>query len=112
DLVLAEQELDALGQTADDAVLADVHLCDVDRRRRHAEHAPFLRALDDLQRVRVLEQRLRRNAPAVQAGAAERLVLLDDGRSEAQLRGPDRGDVAAGPRTNHYDVVFGGGHVI
>ena len=48
-------------------------------RRRSERDAPFLRVLDDLQRVRVLEQRLGRNAAPQQARAAERLLLLDDG---------------------------------
>ena len=62
--------------------------------------------LDDLQRVRVLEQRLGRDAAPEQAGAAERLLLLDDGGLEAELRGADRGDVAAGARADDDDVVF------
>ena len=40
---------------------------------------------DDLQRVRVLEQRLGGNAAPDQAGAAERLLLLDDGDLLAKL---------------------------
>ena len=44
-----------------------------------------------------LEQRLGRNAPDVDAGAAERLVHLDANGVEAELRGADRGDVTAGP---------------
>ena len=107
DLVLLEQELDALGQAGDDAVLARLHLGHVDADRGAAERdAPVLRVLDDLQRVRVLEQRLGRNAAPQQAGAAERLLLLDDGDLQAELRGADRGDVAAGAGADHDDVVF------
>ena len=85
DLVLLEEVLDALRQAADDPILARLHLRHVDadrrrRRRRRADRdAPFLRLLHDLQGVRVLEQRLGRNAAPQEAGAAERLLLLDDG---------------------------------
>ena len=70
--------------------------------------APFLPVLRDLQGVRVLEQRLGRNAAPVEAGAAERRRALDHGGLEAQLRGADRGDVAAGPGADDDDVVFVG----
>ena len=71
-----------------------------------AGHAPFLRVLHDLERVRVLEQRLGRNAAPYQARPAERLLLLDDRDRETELRGPDGGDVAARPCADHDDVVF------
>ena len=67
--------------------------------------APLLRVLNDLQRVRVLEQRLGRDAAPDQAGAAKRLLLLDDGDFLAQLRRADRGDVAARSRADHDDIV-------
>ena len=68
--------------------------------------APLLPVLRDLERVRVLEQRLGRNAAPVQAGAAEHRRALDDGGREAELRGADRGHVAAGAGADHHDVVF------
>ena len=68
--------------------------------------APLLRVLNDLQRVRVLEQRLGRDAAPQQAGAAERLLLLDDRDLEAELRGADGGHVAAGAGADDDDVVF------
>ena len=74
--------------------------------------APLLRVLDDLQRVRVLEQRLGRDAAPQQAGAAERLLLLDDGDLQSELRGADRGHVAAGAGADDDDVVFVGHGVI
>ena len=44
DLVLLEQELDALGQAGDDAILARLHLrhVDADGGRRPERHAPLL----------------------------------------------------------------------
>ena len=44
------------------------------------------------------------NAADVEAGAAERLAALRTGGLEAQLRGADRGDIAAGPAADHQDV--------
>ena len=71
-----------------------------------AGQAPFLRRLRDLQRVRVLEQRLGGNAAPDEAGAAERLLLLDDGHLQAQLRGANGRHVAARAGADHDDVVL------
>jgi len=68
--------------------------------------APFLPVLRDLERVRVLEQRLGRDAAPVQAGAAEDGRAFDHGRLEADLRGADGGHVAARPRADHDNVVL------
>ena len=54
------------------------------RGRIDAGEAPFLGRLRDLQRVRVLEQRLGGNAAPDQARAAERLLLFDDGDLQAR----------------------------
>src|SRR5947207_15841183 len=56
--------------------------------------------------MRVLEQRLRRNASPQQTGAAERFLFFDDGDCESQLGGADGGDVPAGTGADHDDVVF------
>ena len=107
DLVLLEQQLDAAGQPLDDLVLARVHLRHVDADRRLADRqAPLLPVLRDLQRVRVLEQRLGRDAAPVEAGAAEHRRPFDDRGLEPELRGADRGDIAAGAGADHDDVVF------
>jgi hypothetical protein len=116
DLVLLEQILDPLGQTADDLVLARVDLrhVDADRnllragRRPSDGDAPLPGVLDDLHGVGVLEERLGRNAADQQAGAAERLLLLDDGDAEAELGGADGRDVAAGSGADHDQVVLVG----
>ena len=68
--------------------------------------APFLPVLRDLQRVRVLEQRLGRDAAPVEAGAAEHRRALDDRGPQAELGGANGGDVAAGARADDDDVVF------
>ena len=46
--------------------------------------------------LRSLEQRLRRNAADVEAGAAMRLALFDDRDLQAELRRADGADIAAG----------------
>ena len=56
--------------------------------------------------MRVFEQCLGRNAAPDQAGAAERLLLLDHRDLEAQLRGADGGHVSARASANHYNVVL------
>ena len=89
DLVLAEQHLDAAGQPGHDLVLARVHGGHVEphaRPRSHAGQPPFLGRLRDLERVRVLEERLGGNASPDQARAAERLLLFDDRHLQAELR--------------------------
>jgi hypothetical protein len=88
-------------------VFARVHLAHVDGRcPRGNGDPPFLRVLHHLQRVRVLEQRLRWNAAPDEAGAAERFLLLDDGDLQTELRGADGGHVPAGSRPDHHDIVL------
>src|SRR3954447_1706936 len=107
DLVLLEQELDAAGQSLDDLVLAGLYLVHVEGNGGLPEReAPFLPVLRDLERVRVLEQRLGRDAAPVQARAAEDGRAFDHGRLEADLRGADGGHVAARPRADDDNVVL------
>ena len=105
DAVLFEEALDALGEARHDLVLAGVNGRHVERGRGAAKaDAPVGGVLDDLQGVRVLEQRLGRDAPPQQARAAERLLALHDGGLEAQLRRADGRHVAAGAGANHDEV--------
>ena len=107
DLVLLEQVLDALGQAADDLVLARLNLAHVDGRGAEGQHhAPFVGVLDHLERVRVFEEGLGWNAAPQQAGAPERGLPLHHGHALAQLRGPDGGHVAARPRADDDGIVF------
>src|SRR4029077_13512401 len=66
----------------------------------------FLRLLEVLAGV---QQRLARDAAHVHARAAQRRVLLDAGRSEAELRGADRGHVSTGsaPDDDEVEAVVG-----
>ena len=63
-----------------------------------------------------LEQRLRRNAAGVQAGAAEGvaavlvLPFVDAGDLELVLGGADRAGIAGGTAADDDDVVLGIGH--
>src|SRR4029453_6171193 len=54
--------------------------------------------------LRGMEERLRRDAAAVEAGAAE-LVLLDEGHRQTQLAGTQGGGIAAAATPEDHDVV-------
>ena len=77
DLAALQQRLEAADEPVDDRLLAHLRLGELDRRRRRV-HAELGRALHRAQHLGGLEQLLGRDAPAVQAGAAEPL-LFDDG---------------------------------
>jgi hypothetical protein len=111
DLVLLEQELDALREPAHDLVLACVHLRHVDRWRAiRNDNSPLLRVLNDLQGMGMLEQRLGWNATPDQTGATEDLLFLDNGDRLTELSGPDGRDVAASSGADHHDIVRIGRH--
>jgi hypothetical protein len=100
-LVLLEEEQDAVVVLLHHLVLAGQHLRDVDREPRHVDAVvgEVLRGV--LVVLGRLQQRLRRDAAHVGAGAARgRLAalgpLVDARGVEAQLRRADGGDVAAG----------------
>src|SRR6185312_1775374 len=104
DLVLVEQEFDALGEVGDDLVLAAHHrrqidggAIDLDSVRRE----PVRRLLVE---VRGLQQRLRRDAADIEAGAAERAALLHAGRLKPKLRRADGADIAAGSAADDDEV--------
>src|SRR6185503_5984246 len=86
DLVLAEEELDALGVLTDDFVLALEHLREVESDLAELE-SMLRRVLPGEREVLARRQeRLRWNASDVDAGSAERLVVLHANRIEAELR--------------------------
>ena len=103
DLVLLEQELDAAHVLVDDRILArgqravvEAHAIgpgqpELDTLLRHA-----------MEQVSRLQQRLGRDAAAVQAGAAE-LVSLDEAHVHAELRGANGAHVAH-PATQDQQV--------
>src|SRR5262249_13767713 len=107
-----EEKLHTLGQPVDDAVLAGVNLRHVDRGltgldgRASERDPPLLGALQNFQRVRVLEERLGGNTAPDEAGSAERLLRLDDSHLKAKLRGADGCHIAACSGPNHNNVEF------
>jgi hypothetical protein len=108
-LVLLEQERHAARVLLDDLVLALVDAGHVDRDLAldgDAELGGLVGAVDGLRR---LQQGLRGDATAQEAGAAEAGVLLDDGDAQAELSGPDGRDVPAGAGADDDDVEGGGG---
>ena len=109
DLVLLEQELDALGVAVDGRLLVGLHLRQSTVGRRAVR--PIL-AKCGVRRVVELggvQHRLRRDAADVEAGAAEGLAALDAGGPEAELGAADGADVAAGAGPDHDDVVVSHG---
>ena len=111
-----EQRADAAGQPADDAVLPFDGSGEIDGRTldRDAERRER-RLLDGVsERIGRMDQRLRRNAADIEAGAAEAAALaalLDQHDVEAELAGADRRDVAAGPAADDQDLGSDLGHL-
>ena len=104
DLVLPEEELDALRVLRHDVVLALEHAREVDLDVADADAVlggVLAQELDVLGRV---EERLGRDAADVDAGAAERLVHLDADGVEAKLGGADGGNVSARAAADDDDV--------
>ena len=103
-LVLTEQELDALGVLRNDIELARHHRAQVDARvvGDHAVFGPM--QSQPLEVLGRLQQRLGRNAAHVDTGAAQRAVGFDAGDREAKLRRAYTGDVAAGPTAEDDDI--------
>jgi hypothetical protein len=88
DLVLAHQELDALGVRGDDLVLARGDLGVVDRGL-FDDDPELVGVLDLVVDVGRMEQRFGGDAAPQQARTAEPRVLLDDGDLHADVRGVD-----------------------
>ena len=104
DLVLPEQEGDALGRRVDHLALALHELGEVELRRADldAVHGEIVARL--LEQVRGLQQRLGRDAADIEAGAAEGRALLDHRHLHAELGGADRRHIAAGTGADHDEV--------
>src|SRR5690606_23230707 len=109
DLVLLEEELDALVQLARDVARAADDLVPLDLDALEVE-SPEVGLLDLLEELGVGEEGLARDAPPVEADAAEP-GALDAGDLHAQLGGADRADVAGGPAADDDQVVVLAGGV-
>ena len=105
DLVLLEEIGDALDVAVDAFVLELHHGGEVERGLADLDaHAGELMP-GLFKQFGGVQQRLRRNAADVEAGAAEGLVLLDHRDLHAELRRADGADVAAGTGADDDEVV-------
>jgi hypothetical protein len=103
DLVFLHQEADAVIETLGNAARARHYGLGVEARIVGLE-AELLGMGDVVEDLGGAQQRLGGDAAPVEADAAE-MLALDDGGLEAELGGPDGGDIAAGPGTDDDDVV-------
>jgi hypothetical protein len=103
DLAGLHQALQPLVEAGDHVVLVGVDPAHVDARQRalHAELLSLARGVGDLGRV---QEGLGGDAAAVQAGAAD-LVLLHQRDRQAELGGAERAGVPARARAEDDDVV-------
>ena len=98
DLVLLEQELDPAGQLLDRVGLLLLQPAEVERDLAGLDAQLRQRAVRRfLEQLGAVQQRLRRNAPDVEASPAQRLAALRAGGLQPELRRADRRDIAAGP---------------
>ena len=103
DLVLLHQEVDALDVGVGDLAAAIPRGAEVERHvTRDAEQVGLV--VEGVREVGVLEERLRGDAPDVQAHTAP-VLLFDDGDREAELSASDGRDVTAGAGAENDDVV-------
>ena len=115
DLVLAQQAGDSAGQGPHHLVLAREHPAEVELHVAGLDAVRGQQMAHVVVVVRGVEQRLRGDAPDVQAGAAERGLpariepCVHARGAEAELRGPNRCHVSAGTGADdHYvEVVHG-----
>ena len=92
---IVEVMRDAAGERLDGSVFRLHDLLEVELDAAELDAARFEVLVRHVVEVRVLQERLGRNAADVQASAAERLALFDADGLEAKLRGLDGSDVAA-----------------
>ena len=93
------------GMFLDDFVFAGEHRRPIDLHVFHFE-AEFLGVLEIVVNVGVVQENLRGDAAHVQAGAAEKRVLFDDGGLQSPLPGANRGDVAARSAADDHEIIF------
>ncbi|EGE56106.1 hypothetical protein RHECNPAF_750070 [Rhizobium etli CNPAF512] len=105
DLVLLEQEGDAIDIRLHRRILVRHHIAKVERRRRNvdAERAHAVTGL--MEHFGGMQQRLRRNAADVQAGAAIGGALFDNGDLEAELGCLDGADIAARAGSDNDHII-------
>ena len=110
DLVLAQQARDPAGQGAHHLVLAREHLAQVEPQVARLDAVGGQEVAQVVVVVGGVQQRLRGDAPDVQAGAAERRLAarveprVHTRGAEPELGGPDCRDVPARAGSDDYDV--------
>src|SRR5208282_222435 len=109
DLVFPEQIEHAARELVGGLARARDHALEVDAHFAGLDSVLLAGAANRLHRLGRVEQRLRRDASPVQTHAA-RPIALDDRNLHLELAGADRCDVAAGPGTDHGQIVLDGGH--
>ncbi len=107
DLVLLHQEFDALDVAVDALLLEIHHRRQVEFRRGNADAHLGERMRGLLEHFGGMQQRLRRHAADIEAGAAECWVLLDHGNLHAELRRAHRADISAGSGADDDEIVAG-----
>ena len=105
DLVLLEQELDALRVAVDGFLLVGQHLFPVDVRAQNLEAHLGEVLFGLVQHLGGVQKRLGRDAADVQAGAAQGAAALDAGGLQAKLCAADGADIAAGAAADYDDVI-------
>ncbi len=102
DLAALQQRLETRREAVDDVLLAGLRRAELERGGG-GDHPELGRAADGAQHLGRLEQLLGRDAAAVQAGAADPL-LLDDGDVHPGARAVQRSRVAAGPAAEDHEI--------
>ena len=104
DFVLLEQERGAARELGHLLALALHHALEVERDALDANPVVGQLVLRGRIALGAVQQRLRRDAADVQAGAAEQAALVDARGAHPELRGADRGHVAARAAADHHEV--------
>ena len=103
-VVLLQQASDALGERVHDLVLVRHHRVEVELDARDFDAVAGEPRLGVGVFLRRMQQRLRRDAADVEAGAAESGRALDAGRAQPELSRANGGDIAARAGAYHQDV--------
>ena len=104
-LVLAHEELKALGVLSDNLVLALLDGCPVQLGTIDALNAKFLCGFQVVVDFGVEQQRLGGNAADVQAGSTQLVVFFDQTGFQSPLPGANSGGVPCRAATDDCDVV-------
>ena len=107
DLVLLEEVRDAVDARLHHRILVGLHRREIELRRADLDAERLEAVAGEIEHLGGVEERLRRDAADVQAGAAEGRALLDDRDLEAKLGGLDGADVAAGAGADDGEIVGG-----